>query len=136
MSRATRPPITSSVRSSCAWPRRLSRTLRAAVLLALVPSGGCATTGGLPDAPVVKNYEPTEWVSNLKSGLTVIVKEDHSAPQVTVASVYGVGSTSDPKGVEGLAHFIEHLAFRSRPGGGPQYWDVLKRMGGNFNAST
>jgi zinc protease len=96
---------------------------------------GCAT-GGLPDAPVVKDYAPTEWVANLKSGLTVIVKEDHSAPQVTVASVYGVGSTSDPKGVEGLAHFIEHLAFRSRPGGGPQYWDVLKRMGGNFNAST
>jgi zinc protease len=115
---------------------KISPAVTAAALLALMPNWGCATGGGLPDAPVVKNYEPVEWVSNLKSGLTVIVKEDHSAPQVTVASVYGVGSTSDPKGVEGLAHFIEHLAFRSRPGGGPQYWDVLKRMGGNFNAST
>jgi len=48
-----------------------------------------------------------------------------------------VGATADPKGKEGLAHFVEHLVFRSKPfGGDQQYWDILKRTGGSFNAST
>ncbi|HEY0706190.1 MAG TPA: insulinase family protein [Polyangia bacterium] len=84
----------------------------------------------------MKPYEPVEWVAPLKSGLRVIVKEDHSAPQVTIATVFGAGASSDPKGLEGIAHLVEHLAFRSRPGGGPQYWDVLNRIGADKNAWT
>src|SRR5262249_55209991 len=51
----------------------------------------------------------------LKSGLRLIVEEDHSSPVVGVVAVVGVGSSSDPQGKEGLAHFVEHLSFRSRP---------------------
>jgi zinc protease len=129
-----RPESLARLRFSSA--RSYDRPLPAVVLA--VALAACATggAGGLPDSPVVKDYEAKEWVAPLKSGLRVIVKEDHSAPQVTIVSVYGVGATADPKGVEGLAHFVEHLAFRSRPGGGPQYWDVLKRMGAFFNATT
>jgi zinc protease len=105
-------------------------------LLGLLPLLACASGGGLPDEPVMKPYEPVEWVAPLKSGLRVIVKEDRSAPQVTIATSFGVGATSDPKGIEGIAHVVEHLAFRSRPGGGPQYWDVLNRIGAQMNAST
>ena len=76
---------------------------------------GCAAAG-LPDQPVLKDYDPEQWVGTPKSGLRVIVQEDHSSPLVTVVSTFGVGATSDPKGVEGLAHFVEHLVFRSQPG--------------------
>ena len=38
---------------------------------------------------------------------------------------------------EGLAHIVEHLVFRSLPGDGKRpLWDVLKRTGASFNAST
>jgi zinc protease len=126
------------LRTTLPRPRVLLDLRRLALPLVTVVASACATGGGggLPDSPVIKDYDAPEWVAPLKSGLRVIVKEDHSAPQVTIAAVYGVGATSDPKGIEGMAHFVEHLAFRSRPGGGPQYWDVLKRMGANFNAST
>jgi zinc protease len=114
-------------------PSRAAPLLLAATLSAAV--GACAAAG-LPDAPVLKPYEPKRWVAPLKSGLRVLVEEDRSAPLAVVVSVYNVGGSSDPKGVEGLAHFVEHLAFRSRPGGKAQLWDHLKRMGAFFNAYT
>jgi zinc protease len=116
---------------------RTSHWLLALALAAGSLATGCAT-GGLPDKPELKPYDQAQWVAPLKSGLRVIVQEDHSAPLVTVVATYGTGATSDPKGVEGLAHFVEHLVFRSKPGGGQQqYWDHLKRMGAlTFNAFT
>ena len=41
-----------------------------AALVAALAAVGCAATG-LPDQPVVKDYEPTQWVAPLKSGLRV-----------------------------------------------------------------
>src|SRR5688572_21898093 len=117
----------------------MSRPVRAAIAALLLLSAGCATGagGGLPDDPVLKPYEPKRWVGTPKSGLRVIVQEDHSSPLVSIVTSVGVGATADPKGVEGLAHFVEHLVFRSKPfGGDTQYWDLLKRTGGFFNAST
>jgi zinc protease len=65
-----------------------------------------------------------------------VVQEDPSSDLVVVASVYGSGGTSETPGKEGLAHLIEHLAFRSRFDGFP-LWDHLKRMGAlDFNAFT
>ncbi len=91
----------------------------------------------LPDKPVPPtDYELPQMDFPLKSGLRVLVQEDKSAPVVVVAAMYAVGSTSDPKGREGLAHFVEHLAFRSRPGGGPELMHVIDRMGGFRNAFT
>ena len=108
-----------------------------AVMAGAIIDLGCAT-GGLPDRPELKPYEQKQWVAPLKSGLRVIVQEDHSSPLVTVVSTFGAGTNDDPKGVEGMAHFVEHLVFRSKPGGGTQQvWDHLKRMGAvDFNAYT
>ncbi len=104
--------------------------------IALLAGLGCASAG-LPDQPVLKDYNPDQWVGTPKSGLRIIVQEDHSSPLVTVVSTFGVGAKSDPKGVEGLAHFVEHLVFRSRPGGGEQkVWDYLKQIAVDFNATT
>jgi zinc protease len=102
--------------------------------LALVASG-CAAAA-LPDRPMPRDYALPEEDIKLPSGLRVLVQEDHSSPLVTVVSAYGVGSTSDPKGREGLAHLVEHLAFRTLFYDGSPIWEHLKHMGADFNAFT
>src|SRR4029078_730504 len=51
-------------------------------------------------------------VSHLPNGLTVIMLEDHSFPVVSVQMLYKSGSAAEVTGRTGLAHFLEHLAFR------------------------
>src|SRR4051812_47796932 len=99
----------------------------ACATLALL-TAACATTSGLPERPVLKEYALPQRDYQLGSGLRVLVQEDHSTPLVVVTSVYGAGGTSDPVGHEGLAHLVEHLVFRSHPGDGKRpLWDVLQR---------
>src|SRR5256885_7120963 len=71
------------------------------------------------------------------SGLRVRVGRDSRTRLAGVFLVVGAGSTSDPAGKEGLAHYIEHLAFRSRPGGGPPLHTLLQSAGAfSANAET
>ncbi len=73
----------------------------------------------------------------LPSGLRVVVEEDRRSPVVAVVAVVGAGGTSDPAGKEGLAHVVEHLAFRARHAGSPSVWTRLEQLGaGSFNAFT
>ena len=51
-------------------------------------------------------------ISHLPNGLTVIMLEDHSFPVVSVQMLYKSGSAAEVTGKTGLAHFLEHLAFR------------------------
>ncbi len=51
-------------------------------------------------------------VSHLANGLTVIMLEDHTFPLVSVQMLYKSGSAAEVNGKTGLAHFMEHLAFR------------------------
>ena len=52
-------------------------------------------------------------VSRLPNGLTVILLEDHSLPMVSAQMLYKSGSRDETAGKTGLAHFLEHLAFRA-----------------------
>lgn len=79
------------------------------------------------------------------SGLRMIFQADHSQPVVSVTTVYDRGSAADPVGKEGIAHFVEHLWFRSQhvdasdPTGQarlPKVWDILSDLGCDLNAST
>jgi zinc protease len=107
------------------------------LLVAALNAALACASAGLPDQPVLKEYNPEQWVGTPKSGLRIIVQEDHSSPLVTVVSTFGVGAKNDPRGMEGLAHFVEHLVFRSRPGGGEErVWDLLKQVAVSFNATT
>lgn len=73
----------------------------------------------------------------LDNGMRIIVEEDHAAPLVGVFTVVDVGSSGDPKGKEGLAHLIEHCAFRAKPRGGGTAWNQLEQAGVGFlNAQT
>jgi zinc protease len=52
-------------------------------------------------------------VQRLDNGLTVIVLEETALPLVSVQMLYRVGAKHEPLGATGLAHFVEHMAFRS-----------------------
>ena len=70
------------------------------------------------------------------SGLHVIFQEENSQPIVAVTSVIDSGAEHDHPGQEGIAHVIEHLAFRAQHGDLPKNMDLIKQLGGSFNAST
>jgi zinc protease len=74
--------------------------------------------------------------SQLPNGLTVVIQADHRLPRVGVAVTYAVGRRDDPRGLEGLAHIVEHaLADASThvPGGTVQH---LEALGGVASAMT
>ena len=49
----------------------------------------------------------------LDNGMEVVVLEDHRAPAVTHMVWYRAGSADEDPGVSGIAHFTEHLLFKS-----------------------
>jgi predicted Zn-dependent peptidase len=52
-------------------------------------------------------------LGHLPNGLTLILLEDHSFPLVSAQMLYKSGSGDETAGKTGLAHFLEHLAFRA-----------------------
>ena len=70
------------------------------------------------------------------SGLVVIFQEEHSQPIISVTTVFDSGAEHDQPGMEGIAHVVEHLAFRAQHGDLPKNMDLVKQLGGSFNAST
>ncbi|WP_342375449.1 insulinase family protein [Myxococcus stipitatus] len=73
----------------------------------------------------------------MPSGLRVVVEQDSRAPMVAMVAVVGTGGASDPAGQEGMAHLVEHLAFRSRHVGSASVWTRMEELGaGHVNAIT
>ena len=48
----------------------------------------------------------------LENGLKVLVMERHDAPVVSFVTLANVGGADDPKEYTGLAHMLEHMAFK------------------------
>jgi zinc protease len=69
------------------------------------------------------------------TGLRLVVYELPGAPRASVGVSWLAGSVDDPPGKEGLAHVVEHLAFRCRVAGGT-VWQRLQGDGVAFNAFT
>ena len=73
----------------------------------------------------------------LDNGMDVVVIEDHRAPVVTHMVWYRVGSADEPRGVSGIAHFLEHLMFKGTdeiPDGA--FSKIIAANGGQDNAFT
>jgi len=73
----------------------------------------------------------------LANGLRVVVIPDHRAPVVTHMVWYKAGAADEPRGVSGIAHFLEHLMFKSTdkiPLG--EFSKIVARLGGQDNAFT
>ena len=60
----------------------------------------------------VDDFESRVTEFKLANGLPVLVYTDSSAPMVTVAVAYKVGSNYEPAGKTGLSHMLEHMTFQ------------------------
>ena len=73
----------------------------------------------------------------LANGMQVVVIPDHRAPVVTHMVWYRTGAADEPGGTSGIAHFLEHLMFKStdklKSG---EFSKVVASLGGQDNAFT
>lgn len=73
----------------------------------------------------------------LKNGMKVIVVPDNRAPVVTHMVWYRAGAADEPPGVSGIAHFLEHLMFKSTEKiANGEFSKIVSRLGGQDNAFT
>ena len=72
----------------------------------------------------------------LDNGLTVILLEDHTLPQVVVDTWYRVGSYDDPPGASGFAHLFEHLMFMGTKKIPEKEFDQRMEIAGGWNNAT
>lgn len=76
-------------------------------------------------------------VEKLANGLTVMVLEDHTMPLVSTQVLYKVGGRNECSGSTGLAHFVEHMAFRAtRHFPGTQVVSRIYGIGGEWHGYT
>ncbi len=74
----------------------------------------------------------------LRNGMKVLLISDAKADKAAASLDVAVGSASDPKGREGLAHFLEHMLFLGTtkyPAPG-EYQHYISSHGGGNNAYT
>lgn len=72
----------------------------------------------------------------LDNGLTVLTKEVHTAPVVSLQVWYKVGSRNEAAGVNGLSHQLEHLMFKGTTDRPIQFGRLFSALGSQFNAFT
>jgi predicted Zn-dependent peptidase len=110
-------PAPAPVRQLSCWYRRLIACLSCVLLTwALFP----AMTFALPkNAIAAQSIQPyldrvidrvTEF--RLDNGMKFIILENHEAPVVSFVTYADVGGANEPDGKTGVAHFLEHLAFK------------------------
>ena len=110
-----------------------SGSRRPFLLLALTLAMFTQTIQTLNASPAVSRVSEFK----LANGLQVVVVPDHRAPVVTHYVWYRVGSADEPAGVSGIAHFLEHLMFKSTDKiESGSFSKVVARMGGQDNAFT
>ena len=74
----------------------------------------------------------------LENGLTVLLKEDRSAPMVALQFWVGAGSIHEAEHLGGgLSHYLEHMVFKGTATRGPaQVSQEIADAGGDINAYT
>ncbi|OYW52526.1 MAG: peptidase M16 [Hyphomicrobium sp. 32-62-53] len=96
-----------------------------------------ASMFALAQSPTAVYAAPRITEFKLDNGMQVVVIPDTRSPVVTHMVWYKVGAADEPKGVSGIAHFLEHLMFKSTesiPSG--EFSKIVSRLGGQDNAFT
>jgi len=79
--------------------------------------------------PVVKKV--------LANGMTILVKESHTIPKVSLQIWYNVGSKDEKTGEKGIAHLIEHMIFKGTETlSESDINDLVHKLSGTCNAFT
>jgi zinc protease len=73
----------------------------------------------------------------LNNGLTVLVREEHTAPLASVWCWYKVGSKDEGPGVTGVSHWVEHMNFKGTTNiPRDQVKGIIEQFGGSWNGYT
>ncbi|AFY45295.1 pitrilysin family protein [Nostoc sp. PCC 7107] len=108
-------------------------------LLSFIPFSGNVINAVTPVAVTpVSGLSFTQGVKKtvLDNGLTVLTKEVHTAPVVSVQVWYKVGSRNEGKGESGISHQLEHLMFKGTKERPVQFGRLFSALGSQFNAFT
>jgi predicted Zn-dependent peptidase len=82
----------------------------------------CLLSSGVCAAESFQEIQARITSFTLKNGMTFVVMERHQAPVATFLTYADVGSVQEVKGITGLAHIFEHIAFKGSPAiGGKNY---------------
>src|SRR3990170_452419 len=75
--------------------------------------------------------------TTLSNGMTVLLKEIHSMPLISLWVWYRVGSRDESPPLTGISHLVEHMQFKGTPGFPAEVIDkAVAREGGTRNAFT
>jgi zinc protease len=81
--------------------------------------------------------DPEPCLTWLPNGLTIHLKELHTAPIISHWVWYRVGSRYEVPGFTGISHWVEHMQFKGTPRFPTRQLDkAISRTGGNWNAFT
>ena len=74
---------------------------------------------------------------NLSNGLSILLKEIHTAPIISHWVWYRVGSRDEVAGITGITHWVEHMQFKGTPQFPGNMMDrSISRLGAAWNAFT
>jgi len=110
------PDAASNVISTSPTPEPMSGPVVSNVISKDVTTAGLNGHSATAKAASIKPYldrvqqQITEFT--LKNGMKFIVLERHQAPVVSFMTYANVGGAEEPDGKTGVAHFLEHLAFK------------------------
>lgn len=100
----------------------------------------CLAAGKIGDTAltILKQSNDRIQTFSLDNGMTVLIKEDHAAPVVSIQIWVGSGSIHEGNLLGGgLSHYVEHMVFKGTPTRKPG--DIAKTiigLGGELNAYT
>src|SRR5690349_1165755 len=91
-----------------------------------------------PETSVIPSIPPGVKVTTLENGLTIIVREDHSAPVVSAQAWANTGSIHEGRWLgAGMSHVLEHMLFKGTTTRGAARIDQeVQEAGGYMNAYT
>ncbi|PSB02854.1 M16 family metallopeptidase [Merismopedia glauca] len=126
------------------WLRRRwsVATFSLCLILVLLLGGGNSVLFAFADESRISNsVESVSLTKNarrtrLANGLTILTKEVHTAPIVTVQVWYKVGSRNEAPGVNGIAHQLEHMLFKGTKDRPIQFGRLFSALGSDSNAFT
>lgn len=101
-----------------------SRIALAAIAIVLWPAALCAQTTST--AEMLSQFEKKVAVKKLPNGLTVVVCRRPEAPVFSFFTFVDAAAAQDKDGASGLAHMMEHEAFKGTPTIGTKNWSAEK----------
>src|SRR5215510_5429986 len=75
--------------------------------------------------------------ATLDNGLTVLIREEHTAPLASLWCWYHVGSKDERPGLTGVSHWVEHMNFKGTTNiPRDQVKGIIEQFGGSWNGYT